>query len=174
MKVTALFSLALVISIAVFGTGCAPREHRVIGLPVADSDLDTRSLECWARFQGVVDDRRHDRLVGPSRHTYDVKNLIEYLDSRIVSAVGFSDAGRKLHVHLRYAYSQGKAMRSFYNIVFSVRLGEGPADIVRGRHDVTNWMGSAHEFENGLAAAADQAVLRMRDLLLDTEFCEQA
>ena len=115
-----------------------------------------QEIQCEMRFEGVAEKRRSKSFTDPSRNTYDIENFPDYLDEQISAMMYHSEGGPELIVKLRHAYAQGKSMRGFYTVVLSLDLDEDPPVVLRGRHDVTNWMGSSSEFERGLTSAADQ------------------
>lgn len=156
---------------AILLSGCGSREHRVVDLDATRSNVDLQRLNCELKFQGVADHRRIQRLGGPSSHTYEISNLIAYLDEQINGLLGFSETGPKLTVNVRHVYAQGKAMRGFYTVVLSVGTGDG-VNVLRGRHDVTNWTGSSNEFQRGLSAAAYQALNMLHSQLAESGHCQ--
>ncbi len=152
-------------------TGCGSSQHRVIELDSSDSSFRAEELDCELSFDGVVDRRQSKRFVDPSWNTYDVENFLDYLDGHIDAITCCGQKGPELKVEVRHAYAQGKAMRGFYTVVLSLILDDSPPIVLRGRHDVTNWLGSSREFQLGLTAAADQALNKIHAILAESKQC---
>lgn len=166
------YRLPAFVFLVFLAAACDSREHRKIELSGVDSNLSNAPpLDCRMEFNGIVDNRHGKQPVGPSLHAYEIKNLIAYFDNRIDALVNFGETASDLTLELRHVYAQGKAMRGFYTVVMVARLADNPPIILRGRHDATNWAGSSKEFRRGLAAAADQAVLGLYELLSNSGLC---
>ncbi len=164
--------------------GCAIEQRRVQLPPVARPAVSA-SLDCALTFTGIREGRSRQRIRGPSWHIYDIDNAVAYLDSGIRALLGVSDSAAEeqaapleapalaepLRVELVRAYAQGKAMRGFYNVVMTVRIGARPPRVVRGRYDVTNWFGSGDEFATGMQLAMDDALVEMERVLADSDAC---
>ncbi len=159
--------LALMIVLA----GCGSRQSRVVELNSSASGPDLQTLNCELQFQGVVDRRRSKRVGDPSLNFHEIANLIDYLDEQINTILRFGESGPELMVGVRHAYAEGKAMRGFYTVVLSVGTGNDTT-ISRGRHDVTNWVGSSNEFQRGIRVASHQALRRLHSFLAESEYCQ--
>ncbi|AKS41827.1 hypothetical protein [Wenzhouxiangella marina] len=162
---------SLVLLVTVLLAACGNREYRTIEMNVEAGPR--LAVSCTASFDGVIDRRRAGRVTGPSMHAYDIENLIEYLDANIRSMLTESESGPSLDVELRYAYSQGKAMRGFYTVVLVATFSDLSPIVLRGRHDVTNWAGSSSEFQRGITNAATQALDALGRFLSEAEPCNE-
>ncbi len=154
-------------------TGCGSQEPRALELDPSGSKLSLHVLSCELRFNGVVDRRRSERTSGPSLHTYEIENLIDYLDGQINAMVRSEESGPDLVVEVRHAYAQGKAMRGFYTVVLSAGIDDGATTVLRGSQNATNWVGSGNEFQRGLMAAGDKSLFGLHTLLAESGHCAQ-
>lgn len=152
--------------------GCSTREHRAIELTTAGSHLDLPALDCELSFDGIIDRRPGERLVDPSLHTCEVGDLLGYLEDHIEAMLCCGESGSEMKIELRHAYARGMAMRGFYTVVLTLELDDRQPTLVRGRHNVTNWVGSSHEFRRGLTAAAHQALRELNAVLAESSYCE--
>jgi len=169
-----MHKLLLIALSSTLAVGCVQREYRTAQIEDGETQDIGESLDCNLIFKGLTDKRSGSGTIGPSSHAYNVENLTEFLAAEIDSMDASWNGTESLSVELRHAYARGKAMRGFYTIVLTARIGNDPQVVARGSYNMTNWSGTTREFELGMTRAASNALQDLKTFLLESGHCTAA
>jgi len=159
--------LNLVPLVAILCVSCT-RSHYTVQLTGNELPASKTAISCAYGFSGAADARTSHSTIGPSGNTFEIANLIGYMDRQIrswlpavhISEVSVSDRP-ELAVRLVHAYSEGQAMSGYFTVALVGTLDATDSKIFRGRSGGTTWVGNKAAFLSRLKKAADDALLQL-------------
>ena len=163
--------VTILILITIHLTACITPKHHILSIESDSVEHNILHLSCAYSFAGVKDVRTASRMVISPAQTYEIDNLVEFLDRRIKGMASMQDGFPELLVELRHTYSEVRDSIGTFSVVMKVGSSPDHTVVIRGMHEEFLWTTSASTLQRGLNGALDATLEDFQEFLTESGQC---